>query len=97
MVLRGFLVNASNPKATVFMLAVLPQFLDPALPLVPQYTILSATMIGVDIVVMGVYTLLAARLLAFWREPKHLRRVHRAFGVLFIGVAALLASFRRAA
>jgi len=95
MVMRGFLVNASNPKATVFMLAVLPQFLDPALPLAPQYAILSATMIGVDIVVMGIYTLLAARLLAFWRDPRHLRRVHRGFGVLFVGAAALLATFRQ--
>src|SRR5690606_22891280 len=33
LVLRGFIVNASNPKAIVFILAVLPQFLDPARPL----------------------------------------------------------------
>jgi homoserine/homoserine lactone efflux protein len=96
MVGRGFLVNASNPKATVFMLAVLPQFIDPALPLVTQYTVLAATMVAVDIVIMGTYTLLAARLLAFWRDPRHLRHVHRAFGVLFVGAAALLATFRRA-
>ncbi|EQM69907.1 hypothetical protein L682_12605, partial [Aquipseudomonas alcaligenes OT 69] len=37
MVLRGFLVNVSNPKAIVFMLAVLPQFIDPHAPLVQQY------------------------------------------------------------
>ncbi|NQD58950.1 LysE family transporter, partial [Pseudomonas sp. CM25] len=29
LVFRGFLVNVSNPKALVFMLAVLPQFLNP--------------------------------------------------------------------
>ena len=33
LVLRGFLVNASNPKAIIFILAVLPQFLDPKAPL----------------------------------------------------------------
>lgn len=38
---RGFLVNISNPKALVFMLAVLPQFIDPHAPLVKQYLILA--------------------------------------------------------
>ena len=33
LVFRGFLVNISNPKALVFMLAVLPQFIDPHAPL----------------------------------------------------------------
>ena len=33
MMFRGFLVNASNPKALVFMLAVLPQFVNPQAPL----------------------------------------------------------------
>jgi len=96
MVGRGFLVNASNPKATVFMLAVLPQFIDATAPLFGQYALMAATMVAVDIVVMGTYTLLAARLFAFWRDPRHLRRVHRGFGVLFVGAAVLLATFRRA-
>ena len=30
LLLRGFVVNASNPKAIVFILAVLPQFIAPA-------------------------------------------------------------------
>ncbi|MDZ7749826.1 MAG: LysE family transporter [Halofilum sp. (in: g-proteobacteria)] len=95
MIGRGFLVNSSNPKATVFMLAVLPQFIDAAQPLVAQYAVMAGTMVAVDIVVMGTYTLLAARLLAFWRDPRHLRRVHQGFGVLFLGAAVLLATFRR--
>src|SRR5512145_2825209 len=32
LVIRGFLVNATNPKGLLFMLAVLPQFIDPSRP-----------------------------------------------------------------
>lgn len=94
MVLRGFLVNASNPKATVFMLAVLPQFIDPSMALAPQYLVLAATMIGVDIVVMAGYTGLAAQLARFWREPRHLAMANRVLGLLFVAAAVLLAAYR---
>ncbi|MGH8422490.1 MAG: LysE family transporter, partial [Pseudomonas fluorescens] len=63
LVFRGFLVNVSNPKALVFMLAVLPQFIDPHAPLVAQYLILGVTMICVDLIVMAGYTGLASKVL----------------------------------
>jgi homoserine/homoserine lactone efflux protein len=63
LVLRGFLVNFSNPKAIVFMLAVLPQFLNPQAPLLSQYLVMGVTMICVDLIVMAGYTGLASRLL----------------------------------
>ena len=63
LLIRGFLVNATNPKATVFYLAVLPQFVSPTAPLLPQYVVIGLTFVGVDIVVMSVYAGLATRLL----------------------------------
>lgn len=96
MLLHGFLVNASNPKATIFMLAVLPQFIDIARPLLPQYLIVAATMTAVDLVVMGGYAGFAARVLRVLRQPRHVRWINRSFGGMFIGAAALLAGFRRA-
>ena len=36
LVRRGWIVNALNPKGTVFLLAVVPQFLDLAQPLAPR-------------------------------------------------------------
>lgn len=94
---QGFLVNATNPKATVFFLAVLPQFIDPARPLLAQYLAVVATLTAVDLVVMSGYTLFAAKFLRLLRTPRQIRLVNRLFGGLFVGAAALLATFKRAA
>ncbi|MDV6296177.1 LysE family transporter [Rhodococcus aetherivorans] len=97
LVARGFLVNASNPKAVVFMLAVLPQFLDPAAPLLRQYLIIAATMVTVDMIVMTGYTGLAARVLTLMRSPRQQRITGWVFSGLFFTAAAFLATVRRAA
>ncbi|MDC7816632.1 LysE family transporter [Pseudomonas sp. BLCC-B112] len=97
LVFRGFLVNISNPKALVFMLAVLPQFIDPHAPLVQQYLILGATMIVVDLIVMAGYTGLASRVLRLLRTPVQQRRLNRTFAGLFLGAAGFLATIRKAA
>ncbi|OPA96674.1 threonine transporter RhtB [Pseudomonas fluorescens] len=96
MMFRGFLVNASNPKALVFMLAVLPQFVDPHAPLLTQYLILGATMISVDMIVMAGYTGLASKVLRLLRTPKQQKRMNRTFAGLFVGAAGFLASLHRA-
>lgn len=97
LLMRGFLVNATNPKGIVFMLAVLPQFIDPARSQLPQYAICGATLFFTDLVVMNGYTGLAAKLLRALRDAAHIRWMNRAFGSLFIAAGALLATFRRAA
>lgn len=96
MIFRGFLVNASNPKALVFMLAVLPQFVNPQAPLLAQYLILGATMISVDMIVMAGYTGLASKVLRLLRTPKQQKRMNRTFAGLFVGAAGFLASLHRA-
>ncbi|MBF7142288.1 MULTISPECIES: LysE family transporter [Pseudomonas] len=96
LVLRGFLVNVSNPKALVFMLAVLPQFIDPQAPLLAQYLIIGATMVTVDLIVMAGYTGLASKVLRLMRTPRQQQRLNRTFAGLFIGAATFLATLRRA-
>lgn len=94
LVTRGFLVNASNPKAVVFMLAVLPQFLTPGRPLVPQYLAITATMVAVDVLVMTGYTGFAAKVLRALRSPRQQRAVNRGFACAFALAALLLALLR---
>jgi len=97
LVVRGFLVNASNPKGTVFLLAVVPQFLEPASPLGPQYLIIGLTLAFTDLVVMTLYTVLAARVLRLLRERRHIRWMNRCFGALFVAAGLFLATLRRGA
>lgn len=96
LVTHGFLVNASNPKATIFLLAVLPQFIDAQAPALPQYLICMATLTATDLVIMSGYALFAARVLRLLREPHHLRWMNRGFGSMFMLAAGFLALFRRA-
>lgn len=95
MIVKGFLINISNPKAIVFMLAVLPQFIDPQKELVPQYGIMMVTMIAVDMIVMAGYTCLAAKVLLFLRTPRQQRILNRSFASMFVGAASLLSFVHR--
>jgi homoserine/homoserine lactone efflux protein len=96
LVLRGWMVNAVNPKGTVFLLAVVPQFLALSQPLAPQYATIGATLALTEMVVMAGYAALAARLLRLLRSPRQLKAMNRTFGSLFVAAGAFLASFRRA-
>lgn len=90
LVLYGFLVNITNPKAIVFLLAVLPQFLDLSKPQTIQYVIMAVTMITIDMIVMAGYTGLAAKVLRLLRSPKQQKYMNRSFAVLFACAATLL-------
>ena len=95
--LRGALTNATNPKGIVFMVAVLPQFIDPARPLALQLLILLLTTLAVDTVVMHGYALLASRL-RVWLHSARARRVqNRVFGGVLMGMGASLLLVGRAA
>jgi homoserine/homoserine lactone efflux protein len=94
---HGFLVNATNPKGIFFFAAILPQFIDVARPRLAQYGIFASTTFVVDVIVMGGYTLLAARVLGLVRDPRRIRWVNRGIGSLFVAAGVALASFRRIA
>lgn len=93
--LRGWALNSVNPKGTLFVLAVVPQFLDAARPLLPQYLAIAATLAFTDLVVNAGYTAFAAKALAALRTPAQVRLLNRLFGSLYIGLATLLATVRR--
>ncbi|MGO1508781.1 MAG: LysE family transporter [Microbacteriaceae bacterium] len=91
MIRRGFWVNVLNPKAIVFFLAFVPQFVRLDEPALPQYLILIGTVIGIDVIVMWGFFATAARpFRALTRTRRGIRTLNALFGSLFLLVAALL-------
>ncbi|MET3932013.1 LysE family transporter [Arthrobacter sp. OAP107] len=89
---RGLWVNLLNPKAIVFFLAFMPQFIRPANPLLPQYAVLAATVVLIDILVMWFFFAAAAKSFQRFTHNTHGQTVlNRTFGTLFVAVGILLA------
>ncbi|MCK9261091.1 MAG: homoserine/homoserine lactone efflux protein [Azoarcus sp.] len=93
--IQGLLVNLTNPKAIVFMAALVPQFMVPTAPQWPQTLVIASTMLVVDTVVMSCYALLATRFRPLLRNPNALKVQNRVFGGLFVGAGAFLAASSR--
>ena len=89
---RGLWVNMLNPKAIVFFLAFLPQFIRVDRPLATQYLVVAATVVAIDILVMWFFFAGTARSFQrFTRDARGQRMLNRVFGVLFVAVGVLLA------
>lgn len=89
---RAVLVNLTNPKATVFLVALLPQFIDPSRPQAPQLLIIGITLVAVDVVVMTGYSGLASRLRRMIANPRAVVRLNRVTGSALVGAAVLLST-----
>lgn len=89
--LQGLMVNLTNPKAIVFIGALVPQFVDPVKAQVGQYLLIAVTLCLTDMFVMSCYALAASRLGGWMRDPAAIRSQNRLFGGLFISAGAILA------
>jgi len=89
---RGIIMNVTNPKVSIFFLAFLPQFTDPALgPLFPQFLILGALFVVSTLLVFGAISFAAG-----WfgeqlqSSEKNEQILHRVAGTVFLGLAVKL-------
>lgn len=92
---QGLLVNLTNPKAIIFIGALVPQFVHPGSEQLPQYLLIALTLCSTDITVMSCYALAASRLGHWLHDPKAIRKQNRLFGGLFVSAGALLAASSR--
>ncbi|MBS0357332.1 MAG: homoserine/homoserine lactone efflux protein [Proteobacteria bacterium] len=92
---QGILVNLGNPKAIVFIAALVPQFIDPQAPQLPQFAVIALTMCSLDTAVMSCYALLASRFRGVLASPRRGLLANRVFGSIFVAAGALLAGTSR--
>ena len=90
------LVTALNPKSIAFFIAFVPQFLDPARPLLAQSVILIATFVGLAAINALLYAVVANRLRALIKRPQVTRWLTRLGGATLIGMGLATATIRRA-
>jgi threonine/homoserine/homoserine lactone efflux protein len=89
----GILVGASNPKAIIFFLAVLPQFVDRPAGHVPEQMLLLGGIFLAIAVLCDSSWALAAGTARSWlvRSPRRLELVGGTGGLVMIGIGASLA------
>jgi threonine/homoserine/homoserine lactone efflux protein len=90
---QGLLVDALNPKTTMFFLAFLPQFVDPAAGGVAAQTlVLGLTFVALATLSDGGYALLAGAVAdRLRRSPAARARLRRASGAAYVGLGAISA------
>jgi threonine/homoserine/homoserine lactone efflux protein len=91
---RGILMNITNPKVSIFFLAFLPQFADPARgPISIQMLLLGGVFILSTILVFGCIALLAGTLGRWLNRSARTQKVmNRLAGALFVALALKLAT-----
>ena len=94
--IQATLINCTNIKATVFLVAFIPQFLDPSKELLSQFVIICATLIVVDINVMTGYSSLASKLKFMVKSIRAIRIQNRITGAFLLLAAFFVSTAKRA-
>jgi threonine/homoserine/homoserine lactone efflux protein len=89
---QAFGVAVSNPKAIVFLTALFPQFLAIDRPLVPQFSLLIATLMLFSFFFLMLYNILAHKAKGWLAKPNRIKGVSRVSGSIFVGFGLLLAA-----
>jgi threonine/homoserine/homoserine lactone efflux protein len=93
---NGVVSSAANPQTFTFMVAFLPQFIDPAAgPVWAQFAVLGTVLVILEFLADGTVGVLAGRIGSWLRERRAVRRrIDAATGSLFIGLGVRLAAER---
>jgi homoserine/homoserine lactone efflux protein len=92
----GMLVGFGNPKSILYFVALLPQFIDPAGPILQQTLFLGAIAICIDFTADLAYAFAGGALSRTLNRPSIRRWFERGIGGVFVALSATAAFYRRA-
>jgi threonine/homoserine/homoserine lactone efflux protein len=87
---RGFITNLLNPKAALFFIAVVPEFISGPAPSLRELAVLVSIYVAVATFVHGLIVLLAGTLQAFLAAPQRRQMAGNIFAVVLFLVAVWL-------
>ena len=91
----GFVLQAANPKALLFFVALLPQFIEPAGRVVVQVLALGVTSVVIELVVLLAYGAAAGRFHGLATHPRFARLANATTGTMLVTAGIGLAAVRR--
>jgi threonine/homoserine/homoserine lactone efflux protein len=88
---RGVALQAANPKAVIFFVALLPQFINMQSAILPQVAILGLTSVVIEFFVLAGYGYLAGAAAGAVQRPGFVSALNRASGAMLVIAGASLA------
>lgn len=86
----GFFVAISNPKSLIYMVALLPPFVDARSPIVPQLVLLALVAMAIDVAFGTAYILAGNGLARAMASGAARRWLDRGVGSIFLIIAAAI-------
>ena len=93
---QAVVVELSNPKALLYFVALLPQFVDPAKPIAMQMLIFGVTCIALDAGAYSLYAWVGSKTQRFTANERFVKTSNRASGGLLMIAGAMMATVKRA-
>jgi len=86
----SLVVSLSNPKSLIYVLALLPPFVDPLQPVAPQLALLAAIAISLDLSIGLIYVAAGGGLSGAMSRPAVRLWLERGIGTIFLVLATVI-------
>jgi homoserine/homoserine lactone efflux protein len=93
---QAVVVELSNPKALLYFVALLPQFIDPSQPIGVQLVIFGITCVILDAAVYSLYAWLGSKTQRFTANERFVKLSNRTSGGLLMAAGTIMAMVKNA-